>query len=53
MGIAFFIMAILLSAKINGYIMQPWWLVVVSMFAVFFVGLFISGRVKIKFIKED
>lgn len=53
MLITFVIIAALVGMKINGVILAPWWFTVVACFFVLIVGMFISGVVKVKFIREE
>lgn len=53
MVIAFIIIALLLSVQINGVVDLPWWIVVVSCFLTFVVGMITSGFLEVGFEVKD
>lgn len=53
MIVAFIIIAGVIGMKINGVIQAPWWVVVVTCIFTLIIGALISGRVRVKFERDE
>lgn len=53
MVIALILIATILGMKINGMMDAPWWVVVVSCIFTLIVGALISGRVRVRFERDE
>lgn len=53
MVIALILIATVLGMKINGMMDAPWWVVVVTCIFTLIVGALISGRVRVKFERDE